>query len=350
MKGYRFWGQPYIHREEFVQSRLRKPPHEPDPRQPEYRGLARLGRRVATDSLVLLAAADWDFRRIVRNWLSHARALSYTNTLVLSMDTELHSDLTARGVASFDSSMNVAAWNRTCLQRHVQRVRTERLLALAALVRARLDVLLCDATVVFVRDVLPTLRAAAAAGADLIGQRHECPPNVGRHTGSGINPGFLYARAAKADALVDLIKAAVARGLVEFYHRWDNVPDHFGLTYVLDQNDLRTPTSKIANETTIFTLRHPRSCEHPACLRAGFLPHDLFPRFGSWPLLRNRAIIHHIVGGDAALGPQHAAPPGIKPARAPRQRLDRYDEIDFDTYEAAMREMGLWDIANVGHA
>ena len=51
-----------------------------------------------------------------------------------------------------------------------------------------------------------------------------------------------------------------------------------------------------------------------------------------------------IVQGDAALGPEHAEPPGIKPSRGPRQRLDRYDDKDFDDYEDAMRAMGLWKV------
>jgi hypothetical protein len=182
----------------------------------------------------------------------------------------------------------------------------------------------------------------------MMAQRHECPPNVERHTGSGVNPGFLYVRAARADALVPFFKDAVQRGLVEFYHRWDNVIDHFGFTFLFDENDLSTPTSKLSNETTIFNLRRPRGCQPgdpheqspqaQGCLRAGFFPHDQFPRFGSWPLLRATARVHHIVQGDAALGPEHAEPPGIKPSRGPRQRLDRYDDKDFDDYEGAMAD------------
>ena len=42
------------------------------------------------------------------------------------------------------------------------------------------------------------------------------------------------------------------------------------------------------------------------------------------------------------MGPHHADPVGIKPSRGPRQRLDRYDEEDFDGYEAAMRQISLW--------
>jgi hypothetical protein len=133
LKGYRFWGQPYIHRESYVQSRHRTQPHEPNP-QAEYSKLASLARRVQKENLVMMAAADWDFRRIILNWIIHVHRLGYTNALVLSMDAELHADLRRRGLPSFDNSANLDAWNTTCLQRHVQRVRTERVLAVAALV------------------------------------------------------------------------------------------------------------------------------------------------------------------------------------------------------------------------
>ena len=44
---------------------------------------------------MLLAAADWDYRELVLNFVLHAHKLAYHNTLVLSMEAELHSDLTA---------------------------------------------------------------------------------------------------------------------------------------------------------------------------------------------------------------------------------------------------------------
>lgn len=135
----------------------------------------------------------------------------------------------------------------------------------------------------------------------------------------------------------------------------DNVIDHFGLTFLFAENDVTSPTTVLGNDTFLFSLHRPRGCSahagHAAakagakaipCLRAGFLPHYQFPRWGSWPILKSAAYIHHIVGGDAALGPEHANPPGLKPSRGPRQRLDRYDDEDFDGYEAAMRAMGLW--------
>ena len=57
------------------------------------------------------------------------------------MDRELAAELKRRGIPSVDNSANLNAWNSTCLQRHIGRVRHERLLGLAALVAAGLDVL-----------------------------------------------------------------------------------------------------------------------------------------------------------------------------------------------------------------
>ena len=52
------------------------------------------------------------------------------------MDRELAAELKRRGIPSVDNSANLNAWNSTCLQRHIGRVRHERLLGLAALVAA----------------------------------------------------------------------------------------------------------------------------------------------------------------------------------------------------------------------
>ena len=100
LKGYRFWGQPYIHREEFVQAQSRRPPHQPEPWQTSYGALVRVARRVAQDNLVLLTAADWDYREIVLNWVLHARKLGHQNTVVLAMDRELAAELKRRGTPS----------------------------------------------------------------------------------------------------------------------------------------------------------------------------------------------------------------------------------------------------------
>ena len=128
--------------------------------------------------------------------------------------------------------------------------------------------------------------------------------------------------------------------------------DHFGLTFLFAENDVRVPTSRFADDTTIFTLRRPAGCQgNSSCIRAGFFPHNLFPRFGSWPVFEPHAIIHHIVGGASEMGVQHAEPVvGVKPSRGPRQRLDRYDEDDFDGYEDAMRAIGLWMVDEHEHA
>ena len=89
LKGYRFWGQPYIHREDFVQAQSRRPPHQPEPWQTSYGVLVRVARRVAQDNLVLLTAADWDYREIVLNWVLHARKLGHHNTVRLPWTASL---------------------------------------------------------------------------------------------------------------------------------------------------------------------------------------------------------------------------------------------------------------------
>ena len=66
--------------------------------------------------------------------------------------------------------------------------------------------------------------------------------------------------------------------------------DHFGWTHIVNENDLQTPTSRLANETTYTRLRRPRGCVDSACLQLGFLPHNVFPRFTDrgWPDLARR--------------------------------------------------------------
>ena len=97
LKGYRHWGQPYLHREGYVQTRSRRAPHPPNP-STHYAALVRVAQDVARERLVLMAAADWDYREIVLNWIRHAHRLGYRNALVLSMDDELHAELERRKV------------------------------------------------------------------------------------------------------------------------------------------------------------------------------------------------------------------------------------------------------------
>ena len=150
LKGYKMWGQPYLHREDYVQSRIRRAPHTPDTKQ-TYAGLVALAGQVQQGGLVVLTSGDWDFRDIVLNWVLHAHRHGYRNTLVLSMDSELHGALQRHNIATFDNSALLAEWNTTCLQRHIQQVRMERQLALAALVAAGFDVLHTDASAIFVK-------------------------------------------------------------------------------------------------------------------------------------------------------------------------------------------------------
>lgn len=224
LKGYRMWGQPYIHREAWVQSKTRKMPHSPDPPHEHYHEVVQAAHAVQQHNLVVMAAADYDFREIIQNWYAHLKRLGIQNALVLAMDRELSRDLELRRIPHADNSVNLDAWNATCLQRHIQRVRTERQLALCALLLSGLDVLHTDATVVFTKDVLPMLRTQQPFhDADFLVQRESGPGGAYRKIGSCVNPGFLYARGARGaenrERLLRFFNDMVRRGLVEFYNR-----------------------------------------------------------------------------------------------------------------------------------
>lgn len=128
---YKQWTQPYIHREAWVQHRGRAVPHAPDP-QTTYAALAQAARRVAADNLVIVTAGDWDYRELVLNWVAHAHKWRYHNALVLAMDRELSDELQRRRIPFADLSAQLQRWNETCMQRHIQAVRTERHVAVAA--------------------------------------------------------------------------------------------------------------------------------------------------------------------------------------------------------------------------
>ena len=57
--------------------------------------------------------------------------------------------------------------------------------------------------------------------------------------------------------------------------------------------------------------------------------------------LRPTATIHHLVG-DGSLGEHYKTAFGSMPFRGHRQRLDRYDAQDFETFVGVMRQCGLW--------
>jgi len=73
----------------------------------------------------------------------------------------------------------------------------------------------------------------------------------------------------------------------------------------------------------------------------GFLPYDLFPRQGDWSALRAKALVYHLTMACK----QEEAPcstPGVRPFRGHRQRLDRYDDVDFADMKETLRQLGLW--------
>jgi len=277
------------------------------------------------------------------------RAAGHGNGLVVSMERQLHDALVAHGAASFDNSANLAAWNGTCLQRHIQAVRMERHVAAAALVASGLDVLATDASAVILKPMLPYL-STLPTDVDLAIQRDDWPSGPVQQMGTAVNAGFMYMRGTHANDVTRLVMDAVYRGLIEFYLRWNNIVDQYGWSFVLSESGVRTRTSEWANETTIGTIKRWRCMQQGStCLKVAFLPYDRFPRHvlpthGKWSDgLQHTALIYHLTMGCV----QEQAPcsiPGIRPFRGNRQRLDRYDETDFDDYVATLRSVGAWRV------
>ena len=148
--------------------------------------------------------------------------------------------------------------------------------------------------------------------------------------------------------------AAVERGLIEFYLRWNNKPDQYGFSYALADVKLEggtklkpSLTSPTANLTTVGELqRRGSACrKHGTCLRAGWLPFDQFPRSCEggcdWAQLQGKAAVYHLTYNCLQ---EHApcAAPGIRRFRGHRQRLDRYDDVDFADQRSTLQELGLW--------
>ena len=84
--------------------------------------------------------------------------------------------------------------------------------------------------------------------------------------------------------------------------------------------------------TPTHTLSQVRPARHRLNLLFPLTPPLLLPLIRS--ALRGTAYIHHLIG-DGSLGEQYAHAFGALPFRGHRQRLDRYDETDFETYVAA---------------
>jgi len=96
MKGYTMWSQPYEHREYFVQSRSRRPLHGASPHT--YAGLVEVARRASVGGLVLLAAADFDYRLRILNWVRRQREELSPRQLVLFLliNTPAHAAVSFR--------------------------------------------------------------------------------------------------------------------------------------------------------------------------------------------------------------------------------------------------------------
>ncbi|KAL3907951.1 MAG: hypothetical protein SGPRY_009984 [Prymnesium sp.] len=133
-------------------------PHKPDPSSNNYVELVEVARLVQRDKTVVVAAADFDYRQLAMNWHASAKR-HYLPAIVLALDTPAYEFFRTRKVPVANLTSCMVSWRSTRLQRHIQRAVMERLVAATALTLAGFDVLLADATSVFVADPLPFFRA-----------------------------------------------------------------------------------------------------------------------------------------------------------------------------------------------
>ncbi len=319
---------------------LRVPPHEPDPKAAHYAAFVTAASAVAQHHrLVIMCAADFDYREIVENWYAALRRSGLSNGIVYAYDAELHDHLRGRGVPSVDGSANLEAWNRTRLARHIQRAEAERHIAAAALAAAGLDVLLMDAAHVMLRDATPTLHAVVKSGdVGMAVARNVCDgkPPVGCHPlwslvflrGTG-------SREQRERAVAWQVKG-VTVGLVDFYLRWWNgahaigngFSKLFGGCAPRLENGL-SPEEAASNETSAVAVIGLR-CD---ALRIALLPDAFF----NTPTLYASSPVAGAGGRPVSLIAKAA-----KPIGRDRLKLDRYDEQDFSELVAAMRADGLW--------
>ena len=109
---------------------------------------------------------------------------------------------------------------------------------------------------------------------------------------------------------------------------------------------MRTRTSEMANDTTVGTIKRWKCMQRGGvCLKVAFLPYERFPRHGRWVHggLEKTALLYHMTIGCM----QEQAPcgaPGIRPFRGNRQRLNRYDETDFDDMRTVLKQVGAWRV------
>lgn len=317
---------------------LKGVPHEPDPKSHQYAALVHAAHAAATHRLVVMCAADFDYRLIARNWHAALTRLGLTNGIVYSLDSELHAHLLANGVPSADGSANVQAWNRTRLVRHIQRAEAERHLAAAALAASGLNVFLTEATHVMLRDATPLLHAVAKAGeVDTAFARSGCngkPP-----TGCGFwwNMALLIGGGTteQRERAIAFQLAGIRVGMVDFYLRWWNgahcIFSGYGKHVSRCEAALEhgvSPADVAANTSATAVVTLSGGCDR---VRLGMLPMSFYrqtPFYGP--------------SGGARADDGAVMARASKPAQRDRLRLDRYDEQDFSELVGAMKADGLW--------
>ena len=354
LKGYQHWSQPYESAPLAGLSKRGAHGWSKGSAFPsdKYTGLVAAAQRVQRHRLVAMTVADFDFRLLAENWYQHAQRADLP-AIVHALDSEAFGYLSARGVATHNGTDNLLAWSITKLQRHIQRALAEKHMAAAALVAAGLDVLMFDSTHVPLRSPLAFFSAPELAAVDLFAPRGECNAQKQR-AGCSLAWNFLFLRgsapAPRRDRIVRYMQAAVDTGMVDFYLRWwtghhciytgyDKLfrSQHFEFERV-GEPDGPPPSAQLAadrpNATAILRLGATWCGDDGACLRLGLLPANLFPPPNGYPAVRDVALTGRTIR------------PNKDPTRSHRLRLDRYDEVDFDTLRVAMLADGLWRLSS----
>ena len=210
LRGYAQWKMPFTddpipaNLSKFIDGWTAKQPEFPTAR---YASLISAAMRVQHDGMVVLTAADFDYRIMALNWHRAASLAGMTNSLVLALDSEAFSFFLERRVPTVNGTVGMEAWKRTRLMRHIQRALAERHMAAVALATSGLDVLLVDTTAVFHHDPGPLLRVLSA-GLDLMVMRDGC--NARKHPSVGCtllwNFVFLRGHAPMRARMVDFVR------------------------------------------------------------------------------------------------------------------------------------------------
>ena len=336
-------------------------PHEPDPHSAQYAPLVAAAKAVAHQHhhIILLCAADFDYREIAENWFKSIKRFS-SNGLVYALDAAAHGYFASRGVTSFDGSANLEAWNSTRLQRHIQRAEAEKHIAAAAVAAAGLDVLLMDSTHVVTGDLMPALAALGKSSGDTAVDA--AVPRAGCNGKPPVGCGLLWnlvylhgsGTSEERSRAVTWQAASVRKGMVDFYLRWWNgahcIFSGFGKHYDSCGPRLEgglTPRDLIPNRTAADGGGS-SSVRALGAVNSG-LP---IVKLGGCEGLRLGLLPEHLYAAGPMYGPSgvrssSGLPPSLvarspKPVQRDRLRLDRYDKQDFDELVAAMKADGLW--------